>query len=72
MRQTIKDIISLIRSNIECSFTNLYPYFGIIDDRGILRDRIIIDNKYCYYYDEEYRCLFVQNYETGKTRKFKI
>jgi hypothetical protein len=72
MKQTIKNIIDFIRQNKGKSFINIYPYFGVIDENGILKDRISIDNDYCYYFDEEENTLCVQNYSTEKSRNFKI
>ena len=72
MKQTIKNIIEFIRQNKGKSFINIYPYFGVIDENGILKNRISIDNDYCYYFDEEDNNLYVQNYSTEKSRKFKI
>jgi hypothetical protein len=72
MKQTIKNIIDFIRQNKGKSFINIYPYFGVIDENGILKDRIYIDNDYCYYFDCDNNKLCVQNYETEKSRIFKI
>ena len=72
MKQTVKNIIAFIRQNKGRSFINIYPYFGVIDENGIVKDRIYIDNDYCYFFDEEVNILYVQNYSTEKSRKFKI
>jgi hypothetical protein len=72
MKQTIKNIIDFIRSNKGKDFTNIYPYFAVVDKNGILQDKIIIDDDYCYYYSEEDNKLYVQNYATYKTRRFLI
>lgn len=72
MKQTIKNIIEFIRNNKGKSFTNIAPYFGVIDENGVVSDRIVIDNNYCYNYDEELNYLYVENYETGKSRRFKV
>lgn len=71
MKQTIKNIIEFIKQNKGKSFINIYPYFGVIDKNGIVRERISIDNDFCYYFDDE-NTLYVQNYLTEKSRKFKI
>ncbi len=72
MKQTIENIINFINKNKGESFINIYPYFGIINNDGIVKDYISIDNDYCYYFDEESNKLHVENYETGKTRTFKV
>ena len=72
MKQTIKNIIAFIKENKGKSFINIYPYFGVIDENGILKNRISIDNDYCYYFNQEVNVLCVQNYSTEKSRKFKI
>lgn len=72
MKQTIKNIIELIRNNKGRAFVNGYPYFAVVDEEsGILKERVLIDDDYCYYFDKE-NTLYVQNYLSGKTRKFKI
>ena len=40
MKQTIKNIIDFIRQNKGKSFINIYPYFGVIDENGIIEDVI--------------------------------
>jgi hypothetical protein len=72
MKQTIKNIIDFIRSNKGKNFTNIYPYFAVVDENGIVKDKISIDNDYCYYYCEEDNKIYVQNYLTEKTRTFLI
>lgn len=72
MKQTIKNIISFIQQNKGKDFINIYPYFGVIDANGIVKTRISIDSDYCYYFDNEDNTLYVQNYATEKTRKFKV
>jgi len=71
MKQTIKNIIEFIKEHRGKSFINIYPYFGVIDENGIVKDRISIDNDFCYYFDDE-NTLCVKNYLTEKSRKFKI
>ena len=72
MKQTIRNIINFINKNKGQSFINVYPYFGIIDNEGVIKDYIVIDDDYCYYFDKETNRLYVENYETGKTRIFKV
>ena len=72
MKQTIKNIIDFINKNKEENFINIYPYFGIIDDKGVVKDYISIDDDYCYFFDKESSKLFVQNYTTEKTRVFNV
>lgn len=72
MKQTIKNIIDFIINHKGSNFINIYPYFAVINDKGILEDKIHIDNDYCYYFNEENNTLYVENYETGKVRNFKV
>lgn len=41
MKQTIKNIIELIRNNKGRAFVNGYPYFAVVDEEsGILKERV--------------------------------
>lgn len=65
----IKDFIK-INPEAKENYTNINPYFGIVDDNGVLKNHIYIGNDFIInIYDD---VIYLENENSGKITKRKL